>query len=134
MPKKFTDAQGRDWTVRVTGETICEMAARGVDLDVSLFMDAAKSGSGAKLANFKLLGQFLELCWLGCKHNSRVVAGKTDESDFKQAVCGKALIPAIVATAEALAECFGMEVSLVEDGRADPPGAGDAAPRPASAG
>jgi hypothetical protein len=124
VPKKFTDIQGRDWTLRITGETICEAASRGIDLDVSLFMDAAETGNAAKLASFKLLGQFLELCWLACKHNSRVIAGTVDESDFKQAVCGKALLPAVLATAEALAECFGLEVKLGDDGAVNPPGAG----------
>lgn len=114
---KFIDAQKRDWTVRITGETISAAAARGIDINLALLAKAAEGGNALEVLSFKVLGQFIDLCYLGCAHNSRIASGKVSETAFKEAITGEALIPAIIATVNAICECFGLKV---EASPADP--------------
>ncbi len=122
MASKFKDQRGREWTVLITGETISEAARAGIDFDIAEMIDAAQSGEPLRLASFKFLGQVIDLCWLGCRHNSRVAANKVTEEEFKSALVGEALLPAVMATVQAIAECFGLKVELQES---DPTGGGE---------
>jgi hypothetical protein len=120
MAATFKDVQGREWTVRITGETLCQATSRGIDLDLNKLMSGKLS--------LQALGVVLELCWLGVQHNARVAAGQASESDFKAALHGKTMSAALLAAQQALAECFGMEVAP-----ADPTaGSGKAKAKPAA--
>ena len=122
MPN-FTDAKKREWTVQVTGRTISEAAGRGIDLNLALLARAA-GGDALELMTFKTLGQFIDLCYLGCSHNAAIASGKVTEEDFKDSITGESLIPALLATVGAICDCFGLK--LEKKAAPDPTGAADA--------
>lgn len=115
----FRDTRGRDWTVRITGETICAATGRGIDLDLGKLM-----GGGMSL---QALGVMLELCWLGVQHNARIGAERITEQEFKASLHGHTTTAALEATVAAVAECFGMEVQP-----ADPTGGAAASAKPSA--
>jgi hypothetical protein len=123
MSTKFKDNRGREWTVVITGETISEAWRAGIDLDISMFMNSDGKPKAINLANFKVIGQLLDICWLACRHHSRVKANRVREEEFKAELVGDAFFAAVVATVHGVAECFGMKVELTEADPTDPPAA-----------
>jgi len=75
---------------------------------------------GSSVLSLRLAGTLISLCWLGCQHNSRVVAEKITESDFKRGLHGASLVAASVATFNALTECFNLPIRLGGEDAADP--------------
>jgi len=156
MAATFKDARGRDWSVYITGLTISEAAARGIDLSADFVRGIiaalrATIGAGAQhddpeaaedqrdaentalvelgatVISLRLIGTLVELCWLGCRHHARVQADKVSEREFKEGLHGKSLKAAAFATFNALAECFDMPLQLGEQSDPTEPAASGAA-------
>ena len=109
MDSRFKDSKGREWNVVVDGYVLGRARTHG-KLDLSSVINSAMNGGSIDPA------VLLELAFYGCEHHSRIQAGKITKEDFLRSLKGKAMIPALEATASAVAECFGVEIPEEDPG------------------
>lgn len=99
MADTFRDAQGRDWTVIITGKQLVRARNHG-KINIG---DIINHATGEVSMDPALV---LDLCYYGCEHNSRIASGKVSKDEFLESMIGAALLSALEATGSALAKCF----------------------------
>jgi hypothetical protein len=114
MGTSFKDLRGREWTVVIDGYVLYRARTDGkVDLG-----EIVSGAMGGRKIDPSIL---VELCFYGCEHHSRIESGKVSKEEFLRTLTGKVMPAALEATADAVAECFGIELGEEDEAPPGPP-------------